>query len=149
MVKVGKENECWDWQASCMRGGYGGFKYYPDQKDRNTRIQISAHRFSYILANGDIQDSLLVCHDCDNPKCCNPKHLFVGTQKDNMADRAKKGRYINGGVNNPRAILNKEKVREIKKLISAKKSNKEIALMYNVVSSTIWQIRVGNNWADV
>lgn len=150
MVDVGNVDDCWNWKASCMRGGYGGFKYYINPLDRKTRKQISAHRFSYIITNGDIPRGLLVCHSCDNPKCCNPKHLFIGTQTDNMRDMVFKGRSgNNSGTRNGRAILDEGKVKDIKKLIANKKTDVEIACIYAVASSTIWQIRRGNNWKNV
>ena len=141
--------DCWEWKASCMRGGYGGFKYYPDQKNRKNRKQISAHIFSYIIAKGDVQKGLNVCHTCDNPKCVNPDHLFLGTHKDNMQDMINKGRGAdNRGIKNGRSLLNEEKVREIKKMLK-NKTNTEIACIYKVSDATIWQIRAGNNWKFV
>mgnify|MGYP001298663090 CR=1 FL=1 len=55
-----------------------------------------AHRLAYWIANGKIIDDLLVCHHCDVPTCCNPEHLFMGTQTDNMRDAVKKGRTASG-----------------------------------------------------
>jgi len=85
--KVKKTDSCWNWIAA-IRGktGYGCMKF-------QGKI-IDAHRISWILHNGDIPEGLLVCHTCDNRKCVNPNHLFLGTYKDNMQDCKNKGRVI-------------------------------------------------------
>ena len=69
------------------RGGYG----------RNDSSLMKAHRLSWMLFFGPIPDGLCVCHECDNPKCVNPEHLFIGTKLDNAHDRDKKGRTISHG----------------------------------------------------
>lgn len=75
-----------------------------------------AHRIAYELFVGPIPPGLHVCHRCDNPPCCNPAHLFVGTNQDNMDDRVKKGRQARPrGEDNPRAKLTMDQVREIRR----------------------------------
>lgn len=80
---------CWIWTASKARGGYGTFGI--------KRRLIGAHRIAWILANGQIPHDgsyhgICVCHKCDNPPCCNPSHLFLGTNADNARDKTLKGR---------------------------------------------------------
>lgn len=78
-------DECWPWTRTRRhRRGYGGVW----DGVRWTH----AHRVAYRLARGPIPDGMEVCHHCDNPTCCNPRHLFLGTQLDNMRDMDRKGR---------------------------------------------------------
>jgi HNH endonuclease len=75
---------CWPW-TGWKRGGYGRLRV-------EGRKQVSAHRFVWETVHGTIPDGLGVLHRCDNPCCCNPKHLFLGTPLDNARDRDAKGR---------------------------------------------------------
>lgn len=88
-VKRGGPDECWEWMGSRLPTGYGHFYHRISEKKYTTRY---AHRTAYELTNGAIPQGMHVCHTCDNPACCNPTHLWVGTHKDNMHDRNRKGR---------------------------------------------------------
>ena len=76
--------ECIEWRGTRTRSGYGQ-KVIKGKRYRT-------HRLAYEWANGPIPKGMLVLHSCDNPACCNPNHLFLGTQSDNMRDCANKGR---------------------------------------------------------
>lgn len=76
---------CWNFTGPISKGcGYGKVGFYGKV--------INAHRLSWILTNGDVPSGLIVCHKCDNRKCINPDHLFIGTYRDNTQDMIRKGR---------------------------------------------------------
>lgn len=79
------DNGCWNFNGPITNTGYGRVGY-------NGKVY-SAHRLSYIMFVGPVENSkIFVCHKCDNPRCVNPDHLFLGTAKDNVHDMIKKGR---------------------------------------------------------
>ena len=83
---------CWEWQGSKRERGYGM------AWDRDRQANLLAHRLSYVLNKGDLEAGEHALHECDNPPCVNPGHLFKGTQADNMADMDKKGRRVVGNA---------------------------------------------------
>ena len=82
------ESGCWEWQWSVFKQtGYGQFALDP-------KTPVNAHRMSWELVNGTIPTDMFVLHRCDNRKCINPEHLFLGTQQENMKDMVKKDRHV-------------------------------------------------------
>lgn len=86
----GGPGACWEWTAGRLPLGYGVIHVTLAPGERRT---LKAHRVAWELHNGPIPEGLVVCHRCDNPPCCNPAHLFVGTLSDNAKDAAAKGRF--------------------------------------------------------
>lgn len=137
-VDVKNEDECWNWTGAKTDRNYGVYAPLPG-------VLLRTHRVAYALHNGSIDDALFVCHTCDNPPCCNPKHLFLGTPKDNNHDMIKKGRsVVIYGEKNHFSKLTAEQVRAI---FQDQRMNREIAKDYNVSSSLISMIRQRRIWA--
>lgn len=89
--KVEKGQRCWKWLGAKKKNGYGNFG-----TPQGTWI---AHRMAFLLSAGSINVNLYVLHSCDNPSCVNPKHLFQGTQKQNLEDAKEKSRIAIGKKN--------------------------------------------------
>ncbi len=143
MVKV-KPNGCWEWQGSFRdKQRYGAF--WVNGRDERS------HRVSWTLTFGAIPTGMHVLHNCDNPPCVRPDHLFLGTQADNNRDMVAKGRntWIHGDQSHC-AKLNDGKVRRIKQLLlEGKFYHREIAEQFSVSRTTIEQIHSGIVWKHV
>lgn len=112
---------------------------------KGRKTTLSAHRVSWEICFGPVQNGLHVLHKCDTPACVNPEHLFLGTQQDNMRDRNVKGRTAKG-EQRPEAILSADDVRRIR---LDSRSNAVIAREVNVDPSTISHIKRRRIWKHV
>lgn len=92
-AKIKGADDCWDWIRALDSYGYGVFSC---QYEPKKRTGILAHRISYFLTHGLLPNHLCVCHRCDNTKCVNPAHLFLGTNTDNRRDSVEKDRHCRG-----------------------------------------------------
>ena len=130
---------CWEWKGRKNSDGYGEFDY------NNTCT--FAHRYSWMTLHGEIPKGMVICHKCDNPPCCNPNHLFMGTVQDNVRDRDAKGRQADRhGKKNGRAVLDEEKVRAIKLLRKNGATYKELQQEFGVSNGCINHIVNGRHW---
>lgn len=137
-VACGKPGECWPWLGGTNNCGYGTFSV-----DGRTQ---RAHRFVYVLTWGDVPPGLCVCHCCDNPRCVNPHHLWLGTRYANMRDCAAKGRWSCGDRN----ALTKEQVVVLKRRLAAGSyTQAELARGLGVTRQAVSNIKNGRSWAHV
>lgn len=144
-LKVNRLNEsdCWNWVGPIEEQGYGVFGW--------NGKKIKAHRLSWVLTKGEIPKGLFVCHTCDNRKCVNPKHLWLGTVQDNNRDRDLKGRNGWGGNPwqlNPNVKLNPDSVRDIKEKWLSGMDYQEIGDIYNLSKHTIRKVINGQRWSN-
>lgn len=121
-------DECWEWSGCRKPTGYGQNKMTTEPR---------AHRMPWVIHRGPIPDGIHVCHRCDNPPCCNPNHLFLGTAKDNAQDREKKGRRpLIVGENFNGHKLTKEQVIQIRAMKSSGMSSAAIQREIGIVGLT-------------
>lgn len=146
-IKKGAPDECWPWTGTCPR--YGMIR------NRDGKGSL-AHREVWKLVKGEIPPKIEVCHTCDNPPCCNPKHLFLGTHKANMEDAINKRRFvfvkhrIRRGENNAVSLLTDAKVVAIRSEFAGGKATiRGLAPKYGVSASTIASVVSGRAWSHI
>lgn len=152
--KSAGEDKCWPYTGPIATDGYGKKGYRIDNKLKHYK----AHRLALIFHTGQCPEGLLALHApviCNNKKCCNVnKHLRWGTYSENALDKNQDGTQSKNckpqiGEKNGRAILNEEKVREIRKLLSEHKLYNDIAQQFGVSKSAINNIARGVLWKHV
>lgn len=145
-VAVKTADECWEWSANKYPNGYG-------QIAASAHKKLLAHRVAWELHFGVIPPGMSVCHKCDNPPCCNPNHLFLGTTADNLADMQRKGRKVLGltiGIANGNSKLTEADVREIRRLSAAGIGGRKLAKMFGLKSkSSVRSIVKRLQWGHV
>jgi hypothetical protein len=147
LSKKNAKTGCIEW-ISATRNGYG--RLMIGSRTDGTRKSVSAHKLAYELYRGEVPSGFEVCHNCDNPPCINPDHLFLGTRQDNIDDRENKGRnkipkYIHD--RQPNIKLTWAKVREIRSIgETALFSCREIGERYGVATKTINDVLNCRTW---
>jgi len=139
-IAKNKESGCWEYTGAKV-DGYGQIILFSNGKKKNVR----AHRLSWEIHYSDIPEGLVVCHKCDNRKCVNPEHLFLGTQADNSADMVAKGRQAKGSKNNKAKVTEED----VKKIISLRDSGftcKQVGEMFNLSKSQVSKIHNRQFW---
>lgn len=135
---------CWLWRGGTISHGYGWLRI-------QGRVHY-AHRVAYQLWKGAIPEGQNVCHSCDTPACCNPRHLFLGTQAENLADMATKGRST-AGARNPGAKLTEAQVADIRRRYKpGVVTQRELAEEHGVRPGAVSRVISGARWkgsADV
>ena len=145
------ENECWEWKGYKNDDGYG--RTWINDKG------YYAHRVIYSIvypnsinlnAPSSTDETGFLLHICDNPSCCNPKHLWVGSHWDNMADKVKKGRSADfSGDKGPRCKLTMEQAMQIRKLRKSGISAKELAKQFEISLSSMKSLLANKSYIEV
>lgn len=136
-------DKCWDWQGPVNPNGYGRFVVNNEHR--------LAHRVAHEMFVGPIPEGKVVCHACDNRRCVNPHHLWIGTQSENLKDAAAKGRMFRPNTNGQRngnSKLTIEDVRTIRAMRESGQLQYKIAEKFGVSPSTVGEIIKGKIWKD-
>lgn len=135
--KVSKSHSCWEWRACIDSDGYGRLQVQGSN--------LKSHRISFQIHKGDIPHEMCVCHTCDNRKCVNPEHLFLGTNTDNVKDRCEKGRTPRG-EDVWCAKLTWSDVAKIRERLSRGESGRSLAKELRVNVGVISKIKNNKIW---
>lgn len=135
--KIKVSDDCWEWQGSRDRDGYGLFFC------NNSRYR--AHRASYRIFVGPFETDKVICHKCDNPKCVKPSHLWPDTQVNNMKDKVAKRRHV-FGENHPSAILTEDQVRTI---MGSRSTAAVLGAEYGVSIEAVYDIWSCRRWVHL
>lgn len=143
--KVDKTLDCWEFLGYKCKLGYGRISF------RGNSHWLT-HRVSWVLHNGEIPDGLNVLHKCDNPSCVNPGHLFLGTHKDNMRDRDKKGRGQLPAISGSKhwnSKLDEGDVRLMRELSDIGCTQKSLAWLFDINNGSVSEIINRKAWKRV
>lgn len=163
--RSGGPDACWEWTKSTICGfgkdtqsqkGYGqiGGSFAPLADGTKRRWHRLTHRAAMEVKLGRmLAPAECVLHSCDNPPCCNPAHLFLGTRADNCDDKMAKGRHnykTHYGTKHGMSKMTDDKVREMRELYATKQATQnQLAARYGITQATVWSILNRKTWAHV
>lgn len=142
--KTDDAESCWEWTGSGNAKGYGHIF------GGTERGSLRANRVAWELAHGPIPDGMLICHKCDNPKCCRADHLFLGTYDANNKDRARKGRSNNDkGEDHYAALMTTQKVLELRDRFAKGEKVRDLAKAFGIAHQTASKIARRKSWKHI
>lgn len=141
-----QDNGCWNYTGPIGPKDYGFV--YTRAPNRGKKRMFLAHRVAYFIHYGEIPKGAFICHSCDNPKCCNPRHLFAGTNNDNVQDFNRKN-LRRRGSDAHNAVLNEESVKEIKAALRGGATCAALSRRFKCSKGAISNIKRGLNWRHV
>lgn len=134
-------NECWEWQATTTVAGHGQFSAGD--------IRTTAHRVAWAIENGNIPAGQVVRHECDNPPCCNPGHLLLGTQLENVGDSVSRERHSKGEIVGTSVLTEREVLQIRGKWETQKYSQDALAREFGVSQNTIHKVVRRVTWQHI
>lgn len=138
----GKPSDCWLWTGALTGAGYGAMTLLGRE--------VAVHRLVWEMERGPIPPGLLVLHKCDMRPCCNPRHLFLGTQADNVHDMMSKGRKASKvGALHHNAKMDEARVRAARRRRSNGERAADLAREYGVSPATMCDLLRGRTWSHV
>lgn len=142
MLNIKKTGEnCFEWTGSVARNGYGQIR-------RNGKLITVTRLIMHLVHGFNLKSKKFILHHCDNPRCVNPKHLYVGNAKDNMKDKVLRNRQKKGDAI-PNSVLDDNKVRRIRELHAEGLSHRAIAKLLKVSHYPIGQVLRNETWKHV
>lgn len=145
LVDIKGPRDCWEWQAAFIVSGYGTFKV--GSLTNGTRRNVLAHRYSCEITKRPLGHGEQALHHCDNKRCVNPDHLYIGSRKDNARDAVARNRIArvgSPGVTNPKARLTEAQAIEIK---HSSERNTDLARRFGISKTHVGYIKTGKSWS--
>lgn len=138
-VEIRGADDCWEWTGFRRNAGYGELRWLT--------VSYTASRLAWEIHNAQEAGAMYVCHHCDNPACCNPRHLFLGTNADNMRDKEQKGRGtkppVRYGAANNKTRLSASAVEEIRRAAVEYGNGAALARKFGIARNTVYRIQKG------